>query len=80
MATRPLKLTFTLACANGHRRDVDETEGQRLNGTACDICYKPMLVQRLNVGPPPVPKLPRSEAPWWDLGNPWQVTYGQKRR
>jgi len=41
---------------------------------------KVMAKRKTLAVPPPVPKLPRSEAPWWDLGNPWQVTYGQKRR
>lgn len=42
-----LALSFTLACRNGHGIEVDETEGQRLNGTACQTCFKPLLVQRL---------------------------------
>jgi hypothetical protein len=70
MATRSLKLTFTLACVNGHRREVDETEGQRLNGTACDICYKPMFVQRLNVGPANVSPVDARRCPQHSNGDP----------
>jgi hypothetical protein len=44
-----LRLTFTLGCANNHRVEVPETEGQNRNLQPCPECGKPMFVQRLNV-------------------------------
>lgn len=55
MARRTLALSFTLVCRNGHRIQVDETEGQRLNGSACEHCGKPMLVARLTIAGEAVP-------------------------
>lgn len=47
---RTLSLTFTLACANGHRVEVPEDEGQSRNLDPCPECGKPLFVQRLNIG------------------------------
>jgi hypothetical protein len=44
-----MPVIFTLACKNGHKKDYSEGEAQRRNGTSCDICYKPMLIQGARV-------------------------------
>jgi hypothetical protein len=68
-----LALAFTLVCVNGHRLQVDETEGQRLNGTACQ-CGKPMFVSRLTITGVAIPA-PFQRCPVHSDGDPlcWRM-------
>lgn len=50
-----LALSFTLACRNDHRIQVGESEGQRLNGSACEDCGEPMFVARLTIAGEAIP-------------------------
>ncbi len=37
-------VTFIFKCSKGHKVEVTEDEAEAFNGTACQVCYRPLLV------------------------------------
>ena len=35
---------FVFKCAKGHTVEKSESEAESFNGSACSVCYRPMLV------------------------------------